>query len=329
MRPARAPAPWNLSRRRSPRRSDAAAAAQRLSSEKTTGAVPSGSSASRQAGQRTALGVLGRRQAVHSGGASSETTRTSATLARRAPRLCCRCETIPARDPSPCPLEPHAHGRPAARAVRRDLPVALRAARREEGGRGAAAAAPCFAVALAALTRRGRLADRRPGRGLPVLHAHAPAHPAGRHRTAVFLLLALSRVIMRPATRRLIAVERALGRFAHPLTGLVLWLGLIYFWHIPALYDAALESDVVHALEHASFFTAGLALWWPLIQPVPMRQRMTGLCAVRLHRRGEGRARGARPLPDLVARPSPTTTTRRSRGSGASPRSRTRTSAAR
>jgi cytochrome c oxidase assembly factor CtaG len=93
----------------------------------------------------------------------------------------------------------------------------------------------------------------------------------------VFLLLALSRVIMRPATRRLVSVERALGRFAHPLTGLFLWFGLIYLWHIPALYDAAIESEAVHALEHASFFTAGIALWWPLIQPVPMRRRMTGL----------------------------------------------------
>jgi putative membrane protein len=34
---------------------------------------------------------------------------------------------------------------------------------------------------------------------------------------------------------------------------------------------------VVHALEHASFFTAGVALWWPLIQPVPMRRRMRGM----------------------------------------------------
>jgi putative membrane protein len=33
----------------------------------------------------------------------------------------------------------------------------------------------------------------------------------------------------------------------------------------------------VHLLEHASFFAAGIALWWPLIQPVPMRRRLTGL----------------------------------------------------
>jgi cytochrome c oxidase assembly factor CtaG len=72
-------------------------------------------------------------------------------------------------------------------------------------------------------------------------------------------------------------VERALGPFAHPLTGLGLWLGLMYLWHVPALYDAALRHPGVHLLEHVSFFTAGVAVWWPLIQPVPMRRRLTGL----------------------------------------------------
>jgi cytochrome c oxidase assembly factor CtaG len=152
-----------------------------------------------------------------------------------------------------------------------------RAARAEEGGRGAGfVQLLCFAVALAALT--AAVASPIDGLGEDYLFSmHMLQHILLGDIAPVFLLLALSRVIMRPATRRLIAVERALGRFAHPLTGLFLWFGLVYFWHIPALYDAAIDSQVVHALEHASFFTAGVALWWPLIQPVPMRHRMTGL----------------------------------------------------
>ena len=93
----------------------------------------------------------------------------------------------------------------------------------------------------------------------------------------LLLLLGLSRVIMRPATRRLMALERALGPFAHPATGIVIWLGLVYLWHIPALYEGAIESPPLHVLEHLSFFTAGIAVWWPLIQPVPMRRRLTGM----------------------------------------------------
>jgi cytochrome c oxidase assembly factor CtaG len=93
----------------------------------------------------------------------------------------------------------------------------------------------------------------------------------------LLVLLSLSRVIMRPLTRRLMAVERALGPFAHPATGIAVWLTFIYVWHIPAMYDAALRHDAIHALEHMSFFGGGIAVWWPLIQPVPMRRRLTGL----------------------------------------------------
>ena len=152
-----------------------------------------------------------------------------------------------------------------------------RAARREEGGRGAGVAQLAyFAVAFTALT--AAIVSPIGGLGDDYLFSmHMLQHILLGDIAPVFLLLALSRVMLRPATRRLVAVERALGRFAHPLTGLCLWFSLIYVWHIPALYDAAIDSPVVHALEHASFFTAGIALWWPLVQPIPMRRRMTGL----------------------------------------------------
>ena len=62
----------------------------------------------------------------------------------------------------------------------------------------------------------------------------------------------------------------------------------MYLWHIPALYDAAVEHPLVHVLEHLSFFAAGVALWWPLVQPVPMRRRPHRHAAGRLHRAGKG-----------------------------------------
>jgi putative membrane protein len=107
--------------------------------------------------------------------------------------------------------------------------------------------------------------------------AHMAQHVLLGDIAPLLLLLGLSRVLLRPATRRLQALERALGPFAHPATGIVVWLALIYLWHVPALYDAAIESPGLHALEHACFFLAGVAVWWPLIQPVPMRRRLTGL----------------------------------------------------
>lgn len=166
------------------------------------------------------------------------------------------------------------------------LPLALyagvylwrfRAARREAGGRGAGPAQLlAFTAAIAVLV--AAVASPLDALGERYLFsAHMAQHILLGDIAPLLVLLALSRVMMRPATRRLVRLERALGRLAHPATGLCLWLGLIYVWHIPALYDAALRNPALHALEHASFLTAGLALWWPLIQPVPMRHRLTGL----------------------------------------------------
>jgi putative membrane protein len=107
--------------------------------------------------------------------------------------------------------------------------------------------------------------------------AHMVQHVLLGDIAPLLILLALSRVIMRPATRRLSRLERRLGPLASPASGIVAWLALMYLWHIPALYDAAAEHATVHLLEHVSFFAAGVALWWPLIQPVPMRRRLTGL----------------------------------------------------
>ena len=153
----------------------------------------------------------------------------------------------------------------------------FREARREAGGRGAGLVqAAAFAGAMIALLIA--LVSPLDGLGEDYLFsAHMLQHVLLGDIAPLLLLLALSRVIMRPATRRLTRVEQALGPLANPVTGLVLWLVLMYLWHVPALYDAAVESAPVHVLEHASFFLAGIALWWALIQPVPMRRRLTGM----------------------------------------------------
>ncbi len=96
----------------------------------------------------------------------------------------------------------------------------------------------------------------------------------------LLLLLGLTAVILRPLTKRFAVLERALGPLANPFVGLAVWLGIIYLWHIPALYDAALRYPALHVLEHAMFIVAGIAFWWPLVQPVPMRHRLGGMQAL-------------------------------------------------
>jgi putative membrane protein len=51
-------------------------------------------------------------------------------------------------------------------------------------------------------------------------------------------------------------------------------------WHIPLLFDAALSSDVVHAMQHLSFLGSALLFWWVVI--FPERRAALGVSVVYL-----------------------------------------------
>jgi putative membrane protein len=40
-------------------------------------------------------------------------------------------------------------------------------------------------------------------------------------------------------------------------------------WHVPAAFQAALQTEGWHVAEHSSFMAAGFLFWWPVIQPWP------------------------------------------------------------
>jgi cytochrome c oxidase assembly factor CtaG len=57
----------------------------------------------------------------------------------------------------------------------------------------------------------------------------------------------------------------------HPLVAVLLFVGGVYLWHWPPLYDAAVEDARLHVLEHAHFFGAAMLFWSVVIDPVPFR----------------------------------------------------------
>jgi putative membrane protein len=76
--------------------------------------------------------------------------------------------------------------------------------------------------------------------------------------------------------------------FTHPVLAVTAWGLNFYLWHIPALYQAALRHDSLHALEHATFLGFGIAVWMGLLGPLPKPQwfgngaRLVYIIAVRL-----------------------------------------------
>jgi cytochrome c oxidase assembly factor CtaG len=53
-----------------------------------------------------------------------------------------------------------------------------------------------------------------------------------------------------------------------PLAALVLHAAALWVWHVPRLFDAALESGAAHAAQHASFFASALLFWWAVFRRV-------------------------------------------------------------
>jgi putative membrane protein len=77
---------------------------------------------------------------------------------------------------------------------------------------------------------------------------------------------ALAAAGIAPAFAREVERHRPARTVAHPLVALPLWLGTYFLWHVPWLYDTALEHprSLLH-LEHATYFAAGALLWWPVV----------------------------------------------------------------
>ncbi len=93
----------------------------------------------------------------------------------------------------------------------------------------------------------------------------------------ILLILGLTKVLLRPATRRLQIVEQKAGFLAHPVFAVAAYVGFMWLWHVPAMYDLALRHSAVHALEHVCFAVAGALYWWHVLSPIRGRMRLGGM----------------------------------------------------
>ena len=53
----------------------------------------------------------------------------------------------------------------------------------------------------------------------------------------------------------------------YPVVAFVLYNADFWLWHAPPLYNATLENQTIHILEHLTFIVFGLLYWWPIFSP--------------------------------------------------------------
>jgi putative membrane protein len=50
-----------------------------------------------------------------------------------------------------------------------------------------------------------------------------------------------------------------------PMIAFIIFIGVLWIWHLPYFYEAAQENEIIHAFEHLTFIGAALIGWWPVM----------------------------------------------------------------
>ncbi|HLX58602.1 MAG TPA: cytochrome c oxidase assembly protein [Ktedonobacteraceae bacterium] len=80
------------------------------------------------------------------------------------------------------------------------------------------------------------------------------------------LLIGTPEWFIKPVVRNKLIFKTA--RFlTYPAVAFVLFNADFFLWHAPSLYDATLENQAIHILEHLTFIIFGLLNWWPIFSP--------------------------------------------------------------
>ena len=60
-------------------------------------------------------------------------------------------------------------------------------------------------------------------------------------------------------------LRKIMGLLTHPACGGLLFTFVYTVWHVPALYEAALQDKRIHILEHWTMFSLGFIMLWPYL----------------------------------------------------------------
>ena len=110
--------------------------------------------------------------------------------------------------------------------------------------------------------------------GSMLLSAHMVQHLLLTLLAPPLLLLGLPGWMLRPLLRVPFVAWVGYRLTRSPIA--LLLPGLAFaLWHLPVLYEAALEDKAIHILEHQVFLLTGLLAWWPLVGSLPEWPRLS------------------------------------------------------
>lgn len=64
---------------------------------------------------------------------------------------------------------------------------------------------------------------------------------------------------------------------ARPVVSAIVFNGLFSFYHFPAIHDYVMLNFWVHRFYYLILFIASLLMWWAIIQPIPEKDKSSGL----------------------------------------------------
>jgi putative membrane protein len=110
--------------------------------------------------------------------------------------------------------------------------------------------------------------------GAPLVLLGAPMIPMmrgvpRRFRRSLLIPVARSKVVRLP-----------LRLLTRPLVAWPIFVGMLFVWHQPAVFEAALGNEALHLLEHASFAMGGYLFWWNVVDPHPLKPNLPYLVRV-------------------------------------------------
>ena len=86
-------------------------------------------------------------------------------------------------------------------------------------------------------------------------------------------LPARARLAAGSALNRVLNKQSTTGQLLRRATSpAIVWFSMLVFiigWHDPNTYNAALQNELVHDLEHVTMFIAGMLFWWTVIGAGP------------------------------------------------------------